>query len=183
MCLKNSSSRATQHEEWRNAPRLSSCSRGIMISALCNNSNSVAFIYQYRSACAQVAASLDVPMENILGLAAQESQYGTGRIARELNNYFSLHAPAPMQIGAESPKGNTKIKVAKFSSFLQCAQSFAVRYGSAVRGKKDPLDFARALVRAGFNSGNASNGGRAGFDHYLAGIINAVKARATCPAK
>lgn len=152
-----------------------------MAASFCNNANAVAFINRYRSACEQVAASLDVPMENILGLAAQESQYGTGRIARELNNYFSMHAPAPLQIGAEPPKGNAKIKVAKFSSFLNCAQSFAARYGSAVRGKKEPLDFANALVRAGFNSGDASNGGRAGFAHYLAGIISVVKARATCP--
>ncbi|MDI5829785.1 hypothetical protein MJN51_39885, partial [Salmonella enterica subsp. enterica serovar Kentucky] len=40
-----------------------------------------------------------VPVENILGLAAAESQYGTGRIAREYNNYFSLQAPASFQSG------------------------------------------------------------------------------------
>jgi hypothetical protein len=154
-----------------------------MPANFCNNVNAVAFINQYRQACAQVATQLDVPVENILGLAAQESQYGTGRIAKEYNNYFSMHAPAPFQIGAQSPLGNPKIKVAQFSNFLQCAQSFAARYGSAVKGKKDPLEFAQTLVRIGFNSGNAANGGRAGFANYLAGIIKIVKERMTCPVK
>lgn len=154
-----------------------------MTANLCNNVNAVAFVNTYRKDCQQIADQLNVPVENILGLAAQESQYGTGRIARELNNYFSMHAPAPLQIGAEAPLGNAKIKVAKFSSFLQCAQSFAARYGSAVKGKKDPLAFSLALVSIGFNTGNASNGGRAGFAHYLADIIKVVKGRMACPAK
>jgi hypothetical protein len=113
--------------------------------------------------------------------AAQESQYGSGRIARELNNYFSLHAPAPFQIGAEAPLGNARIKVAKFSSFLQSAQSFAARYGHAVKGRKEPLAFSQALVSIGFNTGNATNGGRDGFAHYLADIIKVVRGRMACP--
>jgi hypothetical protein len=147
---------------------------------LCNNVEAVSFVIKYKNDCKIIADQLDVPVENILGLAAQESQYGTGRIAKELNNYFSMHAPAPFQIGAEAPLGNSHIKVAKFSSFSQSAQSFAARYGSAVRGKKDPLVFAQALVSISFNTGKAANGGRASFANYLADIIKAVKGSLPC---
>lgn len=154
---------------------------GAIVSAkLCNNTNAVTFVSKYKAACQPIADQLDLPVENILGLAAQESQYGAGRIARELNNYFSLHAPAPLQSGAEAPQGNANIKVAKFDSFQKCAQSFALRYGSSVRSKRDPMEFAQALVRSGYNSGDAASGGRNGFAEYLAKIIVAVRGRMAC---
>lgn len=84
-----------------------------MSARLCNNVIAVTFVSKHKAACQPIADQLDVPVENILGLAAQESQYGSGRIARELNNYFSLHAPAPLQIGEEAPMSNARIKVAK----------------------------------------------------------------------
>ena len=151
-----------------------------MANNLCNNASAVSFVHKHKGDCAFIARQLAVPLENILGLAAQESQYGTGRIARELNNYFSMHAPAPLQIGAEAPLGNPNLKVAKFSSFFESAQSFSARYGGAVYGKKDPLDFAHALVSASFNTGNSANGGRDGFATYLASIIKAVRERLQC---
>ena len=43
--------------------------------------------------------------------------------------------------------------------------------------------FAEALVRGGFNPGNAEQGGRAGFANYLAEIIVQVRSRITCPIK
>ncbi|WP_248768787.1 glucosaminidase domain-containing protein [Pseudomonas sp. MWU12-2345] len=151
-----------------------------MSAALCNNIAAVTFVSKHKAVCQPIADQLDLPVENILGLAAQESQYGSGRIARQLNNYFSLHAPAPLQIGSQAPMGNSKIQVAQFSSFQQCAQSFATRYGSAVRGKKDPMEFAQTLVKIGFNTGRAATGGRDGFAKYLAQIITTVKGRLAC---
>ncbi|WP_248805955.1 hypothetical protein [Pseudomonas sp. MWU13-2100] len=62
----------------------------------------------------------------------------------------------------------------------QCAQSFANRYGSAVRGRKEPLEFAQALVKIGFNTGSAVTGGHNGFAHYLADITTTVKGRLAC---
>ena len=60
---------------------------GAIVGAkLCNNTNAVTFVSKYKAACQPIADQLDLPVENILGLAAQESQYGAGRIARELNN-------------------------------------------------------------------------------------------------
>lgn len=151
-----------------------------MAQNFCNYAVAVSFVHKYEKACQAVAIRLDVPVENILGLAAQESEYGQGRIATDLNNYFSMHAPAKYQIGAEPPKKNPKIKVAKFATFEQCAESFEYKFGDAVRGKKDPAEFAQALIRAKYNSGDSSTGGRTGFAMYLVGIIKAVKVRLSC---
>jgi len=147
----------------------------------CNNTNAVKFVKKYRPDCQPIADRLKVPVENILGLAAQESQYGEGRIASEYNNYFSMHAPAPLQTGEAAALKDPKVKVAKFASFAQSAQSFEQRFGAAVKGKADPEDFGEALVSAKFNSGDAATGGRGGFAPYLAGIIKMVKARMACP--
>jgi flagellum-specific peptidoglycan hydrolase FlgJ len=150
------------------------------MSRLCNEVGAMAFIMRYKGDCQTIANQLDVPVENILGLAASESLYGQGRIAMEWNNYFSMHAPAPFQIGAESPKKNRKIKVAKFSSFLQSAQSFAARFGHGIRGKKDPRAFAQALVDHRFNTNDEATGGRENFKIFLVDVIKAVKVRLSC---
>jgi uncharacterized FlgJ-related protein len=57
----------------------------------CNAKNAVAFAVTYKLHCQSVAQKLNVPVENILGLAAEESEWGTGYIALKYNNYFSMH--------------------------------------------------------------------------------------------
>ncbi|AZI92514.1 hypothetical protein BRQ80_22180 [Salmonella enterica] len=149
----------------------------------CNNVGAVRFVQEHMKVCEIIAKELDVPVENILGLAAAESQYGTGRIAREYNNYFSLQAPASFQSGRVHPKDSNKTWVAIFSSFSVCARSFAVKYGDAVRGKKDALAFSEALVVAGFNSGSHITGGTDNYARITAGIIIMVGRRIACPVK
>jgi flagellum-specific peptidoglycan hydrolase FlgJ len=147
---------------------------------VCNVVSAVQFVQQFRQEAKQLAQMLNVPIENVLGLAAHESQYGQVRIAQEDNNYFSMHAPAPLQIGEDTAKGNAHVKVAKFASFAQSGQSFIARYGSMVRGKSDPMDFAQALVAARFNSGNPKNGGAADYAKKVAAMIQMVKLRLEC---
>lgn len=151
-----------------------------MADKICNNLDAVAFVQKFKSDSSHIAARLDLPVENILGLAAEESLYGKGRIAQEYNNYFSMHAPAPGQIGDAPAQGSKKVRVAKFASFADCAQSFLMRFGNSVRGKKDPTDFANALVKAGYNTADAKTGGRDDFVEYLVGIITAVRGRMGC---
>lgn len=151
-----------------------------MTQNLCTAQEAVAFVLKYRSDCALIAKMLKVPTENILGLAALESGYGSGRIAREYNNFFSMHAPAPFQTGAIAPKGNPKIKVAIFPSFLECARSFATRFGPSLIGLAEPTLFAKALVRKGFNSGSSANGGKDGYADEVVAIIKKVKIRMEC---
>jgi len=151
-----------------------------MTDKLCNNLNALAFVKQFKDDSAHIAATLDLPVENILGLAAEESLYGKGRIATEYNNYFSMHAPAPGQIGDAPALGSKKVRVAKYASFADCARSFAMRFGPNVRGKIDPTEFANALVKAGYNTADSQTGGRDDFVEYLVGIIGAVKGRMGC---
>ncbi len=149
----------------------------------CNSTTAVTFIQKHLRDCETIAGQLDVPVENILGLAAAESEYGKGRIAREYNNYFSMHAPASYQLKQVHPKGSTTTWVATYPSFLVGGQSFASRFGNAVKGKKDPVAFVEALVKAGYNTGNSKTGGT---DHYVdkvVGIIGMVKRRMACPVR
>lgn len=152
-----------------------------MNNNLCNVRYAVAFVNKHRAEAEKIANALNVPVENILGLAALESWYGKGPIASDYNNYFSMHAPAPMQIGSEHPHHNPNIKVAKFISFYQSGQSFTARFGNAVRGKSDPVVFAQTLVSIGYNSGNPATGGTAGYAKKLVDIIRVVKIRMECP--
>ena len=139
------------------------------------------FVNRIKSDCQTIADSLDVPLENIVGLAAEESEWGRGRIAREYNNYFSMHAPAPLETDEKPARADPKVKVAVFDTFLQSGKSFAQRYGQQVKGQKDPKEFAQALVRCRFNSGDDKTGGRHDFVGYLTGIISDAKARLECP--
>ncbi|WP_105462887.1 glucosaminidase domain-containing protein [Escherichia coli] len=147
----------------------------------CNNTGAVRFVQQYLKECELIAKQLDVPVENILGLAAKESFYGQGRIATEYNNYFSMHGPAPLQSGQVHPLGSKQVWVATYTSFSTSGKSFAIRFGNAVRNKKSPEQFAQALIDSGFNSGKNSNGGHTGYASELVGVINMVKRRITCP--
>ena len=146
----------------------------------CNAGSAVMFVVKHRIAAETLAWQIDVPIENILGLAAHESQYGKGRFATEGNIFFSMHAPAPLQTGTTTALGDPKMKVAAFASFLQSGQSFLARFGSAVRGKKNPGEFSRALVTSHFNTGDAKTGGRFGYAKLVEDAIGMVKARMQC---
>ncbi|MBV7407027.1 glucosaminidase domain-containing protein [Enterobacter sp. ENT03] len=149
----------------------------------CNNTAAVRFVQEHIRDSEIIAKQLDVPVENILGLAAAESQYGTGRIAREYNNYFSMHGPAPLQSDQVHPQGSAKTWVATYPSFLTCGRSFAVRFGNAVRGKKDAVAFVNALVSVNFNTGNHATGGTDGYVKKTSDIIMMVKRRMACSVK
>jgi hypothetical protein len=146
----------------------------------CNNVQAVGFIAKYRPDSQILATLLDVPVENIIGLAAFESEYGRGRFADQGNNFFSMHAPSHDQTGTLTAAGDPKMKVSTFKDFLSSGKSFAHRFGAGVRGRKDPDEFGRALVTSGFNTGSSKNGGRDGYAKEVADIIRMVKARITC---
>ena len=142
----------------------------------------MAFVATYKPHLEPVAKKLRLPVENLLGLAAEESQWGQGYIAMKYNNYFSMHAPAKLETREVPARRNPAVKVAVFRSFGDCAESFAARYGSAVAGKSNPADFAKALVSVSFNTGNAKTGGRDDFVPYLVHIIEMTRRRLNCPA-
>lgn len=140
----------------------------------CNVGDAVNFVAKYYYDSKILADKLKVPVENILGLAAHESRHGTGRIATDDNNFFSMHAPSLFEVGQDVARGDSKIKVSKFNSFMQCGESFIARFGPAVFGKSDPAAFAQALVHRGYNSGDSAKGGRSGYAKLLVGAIHMV---------
>ncbi|EDR8206791.1 hypothetical protein GRN67_002004 [Salmonella enterica subsp. enterica serovar Weltevreden] len=149
----------------------------------CNNTEAVRFIQKYKNDCEIIANQLEVPVEFILAVAAKESLYGQGRIATEYNNFFSMHGPAQLQLSKVHPQGSHDVWVATYTSFLNCAKSFAIRFGSAVRKIKDPKQFAQALIESRFNSGKSSNGGHTGYASELVAMIGMVKRRMACSVK
>lgn len=150
---------------------------------LCNDTDAVAFVNAHRQDATWVANLLNVPVENVLGLAAHETGYGTGNIAKKYKNYFSMHAPAPFQIGEEVAQRDHHVKVAVFKNFIEGGQSFVSRFGLYVRGKSDPREFAEGLIKARYNSGKSADGGSDGYVDQIVNIIQVVKVRMECRIK
>jgi hypothetical protein len=111
------------------------------------------FIDTHLADAQKIASRLDVPVENILGISALESDWGEHRFATEGNNYFGIHWPAPFATGFMSAKKNPKVKVATFASHADSARSFAAISASYLLGIADPHDFAAALHQHGFGVG------------------------------
>lgn len=134
------------------------------------HANVQSFMNAHQADAAQVAAQLGVPVQDILGLAGQESAWGTSSIAVNDNNFFGQHGGAPGESG--TTKTSKGVSVAVFSSFAASAQSFATAFGSLVQGKADPAAFAQALIPK-FNSGKAP-GGNPNFANVVKGAIQSV---------
>jgi RHS repeat-associated protein len=136
------------------------------------------FIKQHLKEAKGFAEQLHVPVEYFLGLAGKESFWGKNRLAREDNNFFSLHWSDKLThtIGKDvkpwDPILGKHVPVAEYNSFADSAQSFVDRYGSAIRAAnpRTPLQFGRALQNAGFNT-------HPGYAHDLAGVIHSVRKR------
>jgi hypothetical protein len=94
------------------------------------------------------AAQLGVPVENILGLAALESNWGKHRFAAEGNNYFGINYPAPYAIGY-IPSNDGKTKFSRFASYADSIKSFIAISGPVVQGIRNPETFASRLQNSG----------------------------------
>jgi hypothetical protein len=106
------------------------------------------FVDAHLADAQRVADQLAVPVENILGVSAEESAWGESRFAIEGNNFFGLHYPAPFATGY-LPARRGPARVATFASYADNLRSFAAIAGSLVRGVSDPSDFAAALQNSG----------------------------------
>jgi hypothetical protein len=117
------------------------------------------FADNYLAATEKAAQELNVPVQNILGLAAYESTWGTSKIAQNTNNFFGLHysdqfdeyEPCITDKGAE---------VSQFDDYAQSLQAFVDRKGDIVRNISDPVAFATALQndgKFGINTDTGSN--------------------------
>ncbi len=107
------------------------------------------FVAKYIEQAQRGAKELEVPVENILGLSAIESQWGNGRIAKKGNNYFSLHAPAAFQIGTFPALDDETVLLPIFPSYAASMKSFFACCGHLIRRVQDPIEFAKKLQDAG----------------------------------
>jgi hypothetical protein len=135
-----------------------------------------AFINANSGAAGQIASQLNVPTANILGLAAEETGWGTSSIALSAHNFFGIHAGAPGSIGTYTTTGGARVSMFPASTgFLSSGQSFATNFGSLVNGVSNPTAFAQALVPK-FNTANAATGGNPNFVRLVSGTIKGVSA-------
>ncbi|MGH6737943.1 MAG: glucosaminidase domain-containing protein [Bradyrhizobium sp.] len=112
------------------------------------------FVDKHLAYTEPIAERLGIPVENILGLAALESTWGTARFATDGKNLFGIHYPAPFATGyLQARRGPAK--VATYSSYADGLRSFVAVAGSLVQGIHDPTAFAAALWNSGkFGVGN-----------------------------
>ncbi len=145
------------------------------------NAKVLDFIRANLAAANKLAAELHDPVQDVLGLSAEESGKGLSAIAVNAHNFFGLHAGAPGNIGIYTTLGGAT--VSKFSAqtgFLDSGQAFVDLYKGAVTGATDPTKFAQALVQAGFNTGKAGTG-NPNFVPLVSGTIGGIQKRLNCP--
>lgn len=142
------------------------------------NAKVLDFIQAHKADAQAIASQLSVPVQNILGLSAQESNYGQSTIAQAANNFFGQHAGAPGSSGIYTTSGG--VAVATFPNYLASAQSFATAFGGLVQNRTSPSSFANALVPR-FNPASTAAGGNPGFVQAVTGAINSVASRLNCP--
>ena len=116
--------------------------------SIARNNRYRTWIDKYQNAAKNIADQLQTNTENILGLSALESGWGSGPfVANGRNNFFSLHSPAPFENGFVFTTDKV-VKVSTFKDYETCALAFAKAYGKYVTGIKDAKEFAKALQKA-----------------------------------
>lgn len=141
------------------------------------------WIWRYRADSVDVAASLRTTIQNILGLAAFESDFGRSRDALMGNNFFSLSTtrdePLPGQLDLMLAQADPNVGMAKFQDYQTCAWAFAKTKGQVVVGETEASKFAAALQKQG-RSGTAKRGPRSTYAEELIGVIREVAIRLNC---
>ena len=106
------------------------------------------FVDAHLADAQKAADTLGVPVENILGIAALESTWGTSRFAADGKNLFGMHAGASFSSRSMQAE-QSDAEVAVFNSYADCFKSFVKDKGWIVRGKTDPATFMTALQDKG----------------------------------
>lgn len=109
------------------------------------------FVDAHLSATEKAAKELNVPVANILGVAALESGWGLGSfvldgptVVESTNSYFGMHAPAPFMDGTTQASSGPAL-VASFASYEDSLKAFVAVKGPIIRNISDPLQFATVI--------------------------------------
>ncbi len=148
------------------------------------NARILDFISAHRQDATSIAKRLGISVEDVLGVAAEETLYGTKGIVLDTNNYFGLHVNGPSdlghfenQTGVFKTTGNPPAYVAKFSKmsgFLDSANAFASIESQYIQGLSDPSKLAAMLHEHGYGTTNTN------YTSELTGAISNIKNRLDC---
>jgi RHS repeat-associated protein len=149
-------------------------------SALCNNTDAVAFVKAHRGDAAKLAGMNGNTTAEILGLSLAEVGPSGNTLSKVGNNYFSMEGAnsANLPYATGSALTARGARFAKYPSYFVSGLSFLARYGASIRGKTDPMAFAQALVPH-FN--DPKHGGTPRFVHNTAAVIGDTATRMGCP--
>jgi len=132
------------------------------------------FIEAHLADAQKAAAELHVPVENILGITALESGWGTGDFVQGgKNNYFGAEWPAPFSGKPVSAAGNPKRLMATFSSYKQSLDSFIQKNKSHLFGVSDPSSFAKIAQEIGKFGINTETGEPE--PHYTNSVVATIR--------
>jgi hypothetical protein len=141
------------------------------------------WILKHREDANEVAATLKTTVQNILGLAAVESDFGRNRFVTDGNNFFALTAtkenPLPGQIGLAIAMGDPNVGIAKFQNFLACGRAFAQTKGQLIVNETDPARFASILQNRG-RFGIGPRGPLTAYVKELTRVIHELAIRLNC---
>jgi hypothetical protein len=130
------------------------------------------FVDAHLADAQKAAEELQIPVENILGISALESTWGTSRFATEGNNFFGIHYPAPYAIGyLRAEKSRTKVAI--FASYADSLKSFIALSGPLIQGKSDPEAFAAALQNSGKFGIDVDSGAK--IPSYVDGVARTIR--------
>jgi RHS repeat-associated protein len=148
-------------------------------SKLCDNKEAVAFVKDNLEDAKKLADKLQVPVQFVLAVSANESTYGQYPTAIAANNIFGIHSGSiPEANGSTGPYSGNPIFAAwkpGTNGFLGSGNAFgSIAMSDNAKGMKNPRDFFTAIHKQ-FGVGTPS------YVSDMLKVLNAVTVRLTCP--
>lgn len=130
------------------------------------------FVDAHLAATEKAAKTLHVPVENILGLSALESTWGTSDIAQNANNFFGLHYSS--KLDDNEPYINAQgVKMSQYDNYDESLQAFVERKGNLIYGVSDPVKFATIIQNDGKFGINTDTGENV--SDYVNRLVTTIK--------
>lgn len=124
------------------------CLLAVMISAKAQNST---YLSNHKVFASALSAHYGIPASIILAVAAVESSYGNGAVARVLNNHFGIVGDNDF-VNRNGNKSRYKQYANEYASYIDfCKMISRKRYYSRLRNNEDPRAWVKAMSRSGYS--------------------------------
>lgn len=108
------------------------------------------YIAKYKSLCDSLSVQFGIPSNVILGIAIQESAYGTSKVCRLLKNHFGIVGKNNLRI-THKIKSRYKAYDSDYASFIHfCNYVSAKKYYIKLVGNQDITTWLNAIGRGGY---------------------------------